>query len=226
MNSLVVASPPPHGLGSPMSLGPRGSEGGVSGVLLAPGVSVVSGLSQGCSPIGPVRRITESVDNVLVTIDDRPALDVFKEDIGELLARDLRKVGGYIFAALPIAESDTGDYLVRNLVAIDPEKGWVAIAEEVAIGDQVLFCRRDQKSAETDLRRMLSDVTKRAGASPQGGLYISCLARGPNLFGPNSEELRIVQEAVGDLPLVGFFANGEISNRRLYGYTGVLTLFL
>jgi small ligand-binding sensory domain FIST len=25
---------------------------------------------------------------------------------------------------------------------------------------------------------------------------------------------------------VGFFCNGEISHNRLYGYTGVLTLFL
>ena len=48
---------------------------------------------------------------------------------------------------------------------------------------------------------------------------------GPNLFGPGSQEMRIVAEEMGDFPLVGFFANGEISNNRLYGYTGVLTLF-
>ena len=34
------------------------------------------------------------------------------------------------------------------------------------------------------------------------------------------------RDELGDFPLVGFFANGEISNNRLYGYTGVLTLFL
>jgi small ligand-binding sensory domain FIST len=55
---------------------------------------------------------------------------------------------------------------------------------------------------------------------------VSCLARGPNLFGDDSEELKTIREALGDVPLVGFFANGEISNNRLYGYTGVLTLFL
>ena len=61
---------------------------------------------------------------------------------------------------------------------------------------------------------------------PKGAVYVSCLARGPNLFGDDSEELRQVQTAIGDVPLVGFFANGEISHDRLYGYTGVLTLFL
>ena len=52
------------------------------------------------------------------------------------------------------------------------------------------------------------------------------MARGPNLFGDESEEVRQVQAALGDVPLVGFFANGEISHDRLYGYTGVLTVFL
>ena len=68
---------------------------------------------------------------------------------------------------------------------------------------------------------------KRAGNAPiRGGLYYSCCARGPNQFGENSEELALIAEELGDFPLVGFFANGEISNNRLYGYTGVLTLFL
>jgi small ligand-binding sensory domain FIST len=46
------------------------------------------------------------------------------------------------------------------------------------------------------------------------------------MFGPNSEELNSLRKELGDFPLAGFFCNGEISNNRLYGYTGVLTLFL
>jgi len=34
-----------------------------------------------------------------------------------------------------------------------------------------------------------------------------------------------VRHALGDVPLVGFFAAGEIAHRHLYGYTGVLTVF-
>ena len=204
----------------------RLTEGGLSGVLFTPGTEIVSGLTQGCSPIGPVRRISKAADNVIMEIDERPALEIFKEDIGELLARDLRRVAGYIFAAFPITGSDTGDYLVRNIVAIDPAEGWIGVGEAVAPGQSILFCRRDQSAAEADLERMLADVSRRAGGRARAGLYVSCIARGTNLFGSESEELKQVRNALGDIPLVGFFANGEISNDRLYGYTGVLALFL
>lgn len=45
------------------------------------------------------------------------------------------------------------------------------------------------------------------------------------MFGENSEGLKSIQQELGEFPLVGFFTNGEISHNRLYGYTGVLTLF-
>ena len=204
----------------------RLTDGGLSGVLISPECEVVSGLSQGCSPIGPMRQITEAEDNVIMAIDDRPALEVFKEDIGELLARDLRRVAGYIFVGFPISGSDIGDYLVRNLVAIDAENGWIGVGEIVEPGRSVQFCRRDLPAARQDLERMLDDVVRRADGRAKAGLYFSCLARGNNLFGDDSEEMKIVQDAVGDIPLVGFFANGEICNDRLYGFTGVLTLFV
>ncbi len=73
---------------------------------------------------------------------------------------------------------------------------------------------------------MLHDLKQRAPSTPRAAVYYSCLGRGQNTFGDNSEELTLVQEGLGDVPLTGFFANGEISNCRLYGYTGVLTLFL
>ncbi len=200
-------------------------QGGVSGVLFAPGTALATGLSQGCSPIGPVRTITGARQNVIFEIEGRPALDVFKEDIGEVLARRLERVAGYIHAAFPVAGTDTGDYVVRNLIGIDPQRGWLAIGEHVATGDRVLFVRRDRAAAEEDLVRMIRRL-KRSVAAPKAGLYFSCVARGPNLFGPDSAELGILRRELGDLPLVGMFCNGEISNNRLYGYTGVLTLFL
>ena len=203
-------------------------EGVVSGVMLSlHQVPVQLGLTQGCSPIGPKRTITGAEENVLFTIDDRPALEVLKEDIGEVLARDLRRIGGYIFAALPVPGSDTADYLVRNLTGIDQESGAVAIGEMVETGDPIMFCRRDPDTAVEDLKRMLHDLKRRAGGGAiKGGLYFSCVARGPNQFGPDSAELGMIRDELGDFPLAGLFANGEISNDRLYGYTGVLALFL
>jgi predicted dienelactone hydrolase len=64
-----------------------------------------------------------------------------------------------------------------------------------------------------------------AGARIAGAIYVSCSGRGGPHFGGPSAEALIVQHALGDVPLVGFFAAGEIAHHRLYGYTGVLTVF-
>lgn len=202
------------------------TEGGVSGVLFSSEVSVVAGLTQGCSPIGPVHRVSSSKDNVLQSLDNRPAFEVFEEDIGELLARNLDRIEGYVHAAIPITGSDTADYLVRNLLGVYPDQGWVAIGERLDPGDQVMFVRRDGTTALADLKRMVADIKRRANGQPRAALYFSCVARGPNLFGKNSVELQTIASILGDVPLIGFFANGEISNNRLYGYTGILTLIM
>lgn len=200
-------------------------QGGVSGVLFGQEVGVITRLSQGCSPIGPHRTVTEARRNILMTLDGQPALDMLKSDIGEILARDVMRIGGYIFAGLPIPGSDTGDYLVRNLVGIDPNEGLVAVGDLVEPGRELMFCKRDAATAREDLDRMLRALQGRLSAPPRGGIYCSCLGRGVNLFGPDSAELRQIRDTLGDFPLVGFYANGEVSQDRLYGYTGVLTLF-
>ena len=203
------------------------TEGGLSGVLFAGDVAVATGLTQGCSPIGPVRTITAMAGDAIAELDGRPALDAFREDIGEVLARDLRRVAGYILGAVPVAGSDTGDYLVRNLAALDPGEGTVTLAARLGAGDRVMFVRRDASSAVEDMQRMLATLARRIGTrAVRGGVYHSCVARGPNQFGPGAHELNAIRETFGDIPLVGFFGNGEISHDRLYSYTGVLTLFL
>ena len=202
------------------------TQGGLSGVLFKPEVEVVTGLSQGCIPVGNSHKITETKNGVIMSLDGRVALDVFQEDIGELLSRDLSRVDGYIHAAFPIRGSDMGDYVVRSLMAIDPKHGWLAIAGEPNIGEQVMFVRRDPKSAEEDLIRMAVSVKRRLSRSLKGGIYFSCVARGPTLFGSEGAEIGILSRVLGDFPLVGFFGNGEISNNRLYGYTGILCLFV
>jgi len=202
------------------------SESQLSAVIFSDQVAVVSGLSQGCSPIGPVHRLTECEGNYAVSLDQRPALDVLKEDIGEILARDLKRIDGYIFAGFPLSGSDTGDYLVRNLIGVDPDSGVLAISEYLQTDSPIMFCRRDGRTAVADLERMLGHVKQRLTGPPRGGLYFSCLGRGQHMFGSISREMELIQAQLGDVPLVGFYANGEIAGQNLYSYTGVLTLFL
>jgi small ligand-binding sensory domain FIST len=75
------------------------------------------------------------------------------------------------------------------------------------------------------MQRMLADLKRRAGTDLRGAVYHSCVARGPHQFGAGSQELSMIAEVFGAIPVVGFFGNGEISHDRLYTYTGVLTVF-
>ena len=200
---------------------------GLSGVIFNAQVSVTTDHTQGCQPIGPVHHVTKANSNIAITLDNQPALEVLKTDVGEVLSKDLRRLGGYIFAALPIQGSDTGDYLVRNLIGIDKEQQLVAVGDRLQSGQRLIFCRRDGNSAREDMVKMLLRMKKRVGERLiRGGIYVTCLGRGRHQFGENSEELKLITQYLGEFPLIGYFANGEIYNGRLYGYTGVLTLFL
>jgi len=146
----------------------------------------------------------------------------------------------------------TGEFddavLVRHIIGLDPGREAVAIAQAVEVGMQLTFCQRNAAAARADLMRIGAEIREAlepeemtaelAGAlntdtdnQPHparrmaGAIYVSCAGRGGPHFGSPSAELNIVRRALGDVPLVGFFAGGEIAHQDLYGYTGVLTVF-
>ena len=200
--------------------------GSVSGVVFSPEVPVVTALSQGCQPMSRPHTVSRSTDNLIFELDDRPALDVLLGAFGVDSVLALRGLEGDVHAALPVAGSDTADYVVRNLIGVDEDHGVVAIGAPVQDGDPIMFVRRDPQAAENDLRQSFEKLKSRAGDHIKGGLYISCIARGPNMFGRQNAELELIRDIFGGIPLVGLYANGEISNNRIYSYTGVLTLFV
>jgi small ligand-binding sensory domain FIST len=137
------------------------------------------------------------------------------------------------------------DTRVRHLIGLDPARGAVAVADTLEPGMQLAFCQRDREAARRDLVRVCTEIRDEVESSalPQpaplgaqadapaagriaGAIYVSCAGRGGPHFGAPSAELQIVRHALGDVPLVGFFAAGEIGHRHVYGYTGVLTVFL
>jgi small ligand-binding sensory domain FIST len=235
-------------------------EGGLSGVAFGPEVTLLSRVTQGCQPVGPVRHITQGERNVVTELDGEPALDC--------LLRDLKVDGSQPRDALPrlrqtlVGLSDGDDDLlsrpgqfgtdtrVRHLIGIDPQQRGVAVSDLVQPGMQLAFCSRDTEAARRDLVRICSEIREELepeelpletalalhGGDPAqraphparriaGAIYVSCTGRGGPHFGAPSAELAIVRHALGDVPLVGFFAAGEIARRHLYGYTGVLTVF-
>ncbi len=123
------------------------TQGGLSGVVFSSDVAVATRLTQGVSQLGKQHEITECDNNVIIRIDGRPAFDVLKEEIGEVLSRDLKRIAGYIFVGLPVPGSDTGDYLVRNIIGIDVERKLIAVGEYLQPGHafDVLPPRRRQR---------------------------------------------------------------------------------
>lgn len=202
------------------------ASGGLSGVAFSDAVTIATRLTQGCQLIGSPHEITGAQNNIVVTLDGKPALEALRADVGITANEELAQLGGQIFVGLSVAGSDTGDYLVRNLIGIDPGNRLIAIGEQAQKGQRLQFCRRDGDTARADMARMLASIREGLYTPPRGALYYSCLGRGSGLFGADSGELQMIRDALGDVPLAGFFGNGEISHNRLYGYTGVLTLFL
>jgi small ligand-binding sensory domain FIST len=141
------------------------------------------------------------------------------------------------------------DVVVRHIIGLDPGRRGVAVADRVVTGMRMAFCQRNVQAARADLVRICAEireelepeemplpvgaplVTSEAQASASanqriaGAIYVSCAGRGGPHFGGASAEMQIVRHALGDVPLVGFFAGGEIARHHLYGYTGVLTVF-
>ena len=134
-----------------------------------------------------------------------------------------------VFIGLCVHGSDISDYTVRNLVGVDADHDIFAINDYLSEGNDIVFCRRNEQTAVDDMQHMLDNIGRRLKQSPgqtiKGGLYVSCLGRGREQFGDDSEEIKMIHKTLGDFPLTGFFANGEIHHDKLYGYTGVLTLF-
>jgi small ligand-binding sensory domain FIST len=202
------------------------TEGGLSGVLFAADVTMTVGISQSYVPVGRPRQITGIEGNVIHSLDGRKALEILRDDCGAWGLGDWKQLLGTIQIGLPISGSDTGDYLVRPLLGIDPFHGSLSVGAALKHEDSLLFVRRDEAAARDALRSTARNALKRAGGAARGGVYISCVARGRHMFGAEGHEIGILDEALGDIPLIGFFANGEIANDRLYSQTGVLALFV
>ncbi|ANH69485.1 FIST N-terminal domain-containing protein [Mitsuaria sp. 7] len=215
-------------------------EGGLSGLALGPDVRWISRVSQGCQPLGRERRVT-GCDGPLVTeLDGQPALDALLEDLklpaytGE--SGSLRQAMPLFRRTLVGLSDEPGsrreygaEVRVRHLVGLDPGRRGIAVAEQMHEGELLSFCERHPDAARRDLVRICTEIRAEAeerGARMAGALYFSCTGRGGPHFGSPSAELQWVQHALGEVPLAGFFANGEIAHARLHGYTGVLTVFL
>jgi len=241
--------------------------GGLSGVAFGPDVGLVSRVTQGCLPVARAHQVTAADHNVVLALDNEPALEVLLRELHVSLEepRDALKAVRSTLVGLTqrldqdgaVADAPTitrtghfgNDVLVRHIIGLDPARSGVAVASAVDSGMELAFCQRNVQAARMDLTRICAEIREElepqelalesatalaaseAEAAPHpargiaGAIYVSCAGRGGAHFGGPSAELQIIRRALGDVPLVGFFAGGEIARNHVYGYTGVLTVF-
>ena len=215
--------------------------GGLSGVAFGPEVGMVSRVTQGCLPIHKAHKVTSAERNVVLTLDGESALQVMLRELNVTLEEPreaLQAVRATLVGLTDAVMADAPPTITRT--------GNFGLDSE---GMELAFCQRNVQAARADLMRICAEIREElepqeqaletatalaqseAEAAPHparaiaGAIYVSCSGRGGGHFGGQSAELQLIRRALGDVPLVGFFAGGEIARHHLYGYTGVLTVF-
>lgn len=216
---------------APLLLNDDACDVGAVGVLLR-GAPVRGVVSQGCRPVGKPFVVTKAQDQHVLELGGRPCLDQLRETYDSLPARDQElfqrgpHIGIVVNEYLP--SFARGDFLVRNVYAVDRASGAMTITDKVRVGQTVQLHVRDAESADEDLRLLLRssvDGSRRAG----GALLFSCNGRGTRLFGAPHHDAGAIAEEIGSIPLAGFFAAGELGPvggaNFLHGFTASVALF-
>ncbi|MSQ08708.1 MAG: hypothetical protein EXR57_05610 [Dehalococcoidia bacterium] len=207
---------------------------GAVGVAFSGDLAIEMVVAQGCRPIGKPMVITECERNIIRKIEGQTPLDVIRGLFDKSEQRDRRLIRRSLQIGIvmdPLRDDFTaGDFLIRNVIGADEQDGALAVGEHVREGQVVQFHVRDADAADEDLRAMLEKCVERLdGNEPAAALLFQCLGRGQRLFGQPDHDTDIFQNMVAQIPVAGFFCNGEIGpvggTTFLHGYTSSFALF-
>ena len=198
---------------------------GAIGVALGGDISVQPLVSQGCRPVGDSYVITAGERNIISELGGKPATARLQEIYGEASPADRHRMESGLHIGLVVdeyaEEHGTGDFLVRNVLGADSDRGAIAVGDLVQVGQTVRFHVRDAGSADEELRRLLAGQPQLAAAD--AALLFTCNGRGSRLFGEPDHDAGLVHEAIRGAPLAGFFAAGELGSvggrAALHGFT-------
>jgi small ligand-binding sensory domain FIST len=207
------------------------SSNSVAGMLLAGDFEMNLGAASACTPMGPIHRVTAVRDNVIFELDGRRAWDVFAEVAGPLAA-DLRRALAFIFLGVPLKQDadrlERNSFQVRNITGASEEHGAIAVAHRPEIGDALGFVLRDGERSRNELKETLEAMSARPLNPPAFGLYFDCVSRGSGLYNIPDLDSAYIGQALGQVPIVGFFTGFEIGPlaglASVLQYTGVLAL--
>ncbi len=206
---------------------------GAVAVMLSGPLTVTSVVSQGCRPIGHHLVVTKSEGNVIHELGGKPALLQLKAIFDTLAASEQQLVQRGLHLGRVVDEYrdrfEQGDFLVRNVMGIDPDRGSIAVGDYLHPGQTVQFHVRDHHTADAEMQQLLAAARRNAAHAPQAGLLFTCNGRGTRLFHEPHHDARLVEKYCGAIPLAGFFAAGELGpiagQNFLHGFTASLALF-
>ncbi len=208
---------------------------GAVGVAFSGDLVVDTVVARGCRPIGEPLMVTESELNVISKLGDKTPLEVLRVLFEGATTREKRLIRrslqiGIVMDRLA-QDHREGEFLIRNVLGADEEDGTLAIGELVQEGQVVQFFIRDAQAADEDLQMMLEEYVENLeeGDAPASALLFSCLGRGQYLYGSPDHDIDMFTSMVADIPIAGFFSNGEIGpvgdQTFLHGYTASFALF-
>ena len=213
----------------------RSVRSGAVGVAFTGDLAVETVVAQGCRPIGEPFIVTQSEINVISKLGDQTPLEVLRDLFEAAETREKRLIRrslqiGIIMDRLA-QNSNEGEFLIRNVLGADEEDGTLAVGEIVQEGQVVQFFVRDAQAADEDLRMMLEEYIDNLdeGDIPASALLFSCIGRGQYLYGSPDHDTSMFTDMVADIPVTGFFSNGEIGplgdQTFLHGYSASFALF-
>ena len=175
-------------------------------------------VAQGCRPVGPALKITRASGPDIYEVDGEPAYGRLMAVLNSLPEADRLLARRALFVGVAMAGHEKegqlqydGGYLVRNLMGANPQAGVVRVGHHFHEGQTIRLQVRDAQTAEQELTRMLAEYRAKVKAlEPAAAFMFQCNGRGTSLFGAEGHDARVFREGLGDMPLSGFFCNGEI----------------
>jgi small ligand-binding sensory domain FIST len=191
-------------------------------------------VAQGCRPVGDPYTVTRADGSLIIELGGRPPLARLRDLAAALSARDQEMLAQGVHLGIVIdeyqAEPGQGDFLVRGIAGADPESGAIAVGSELEVGQTVQFHVRDARSADEDLRRILVREAAVLGGRPlAGALLFTCTGRGTHMFAEPDHDTGLLAQALGQIPVAGFFCDGELGpvggQNFLHTFTASIALF-
>ncbi|XQQ06812.1 MAG: FIST signal transduction protein [Leptolyngbya sp. IPPAS B-1204] len=215
---------------------------GIVGVALSGNIVLDTIVAQGCRPIGQPYRVAAAERNILTQLEEqvsddtacgltRTPLEILQALFQDLDPADRALAQHSLF--IGVAQSafkqqlEQGDFLIRNLLGVDPRTGAIAVGDRIRLGQRIQFHLRDATASADDLSTLLARyrIHCTSTTSPVGALLFSCMGRGESLYEEPNFDSQLFTQHVGQIPLSGFFCNGEIGpvggTTFLHGYTSV-----